>query len=77
MDEYTYRYLTNNPQLARFVRYNSMWYRYLTREPEKIREIDKEARKFYGKTLPQRIERINSQVQMAGMLMQFAEAMKD
>ncbi|MFA1818683.1 YlbE-like family protein [Virgibacillus oceani] len=77
MDEYTYRYLTNNPSLARFVRYNPMWYRYLSRDPEKIREIDKEARKFYGKTFPQRMDRLNNQVQMAGMLMQFAEAVKD
>jgi hypothetical protein len=77
MDEYTYRYVTNNPSLVKFVRYNPMWYRYLSRDPGKIREIDKEARKFYGKTFSQRMDRLNNQVQMAGMLMQFTEAMKD
>jgi hypothetical protein len=77
MDEYTYSYLANNPSLLRFVRFNPIWYRYLAREPEMVERIEKEAKKFYGKTFPQRIERLNNHVQVMGMLMQFAEAMKD
>jgi len=77
VDQHTYHYLTNNPSLLKFVRYNPVWYRYLSRDPGKVKEIEKEARKFYGKTFPQRMERLNNQVQMMGMLMQFAEAMKD
>ncbi|WP_240452227.1 YlbE-like family protein [Virgibacillus sp. YIM 98842] len=77
MDKHTYHYLANNPSLIRFVRYNPVWYRYLSRDPRKISEIEKEAKKFYGKTFPQRMDRLNNQVQMMGMLMQFAEEMKD
>ncbi|QGS68600.1 hypothetical protein CV093_09060 [Oceanobacillus sp. 143] len=54
-----------------------MWYRYLSRDPNNILEMEKEAKKFYGKTLPQRLEKISSNMQMVGMLMQFADAMKD
>ncbi|MBY7143745.1 hypothetical protein KFZ56_11955 [Virgibacillus sp. NKC19-3] len=77
MDSTSYNYLANNPRMAMFVRYNPIWYRYLSREPERINEIEKEAKKFYGKTFPQQLEKINNQVQMFGMLMRFAEEMKD
>ncbi|MEC5422808.1 YlbE-like family protein [Virgibacillus sp. C22-A2] len=77
MDEASYRYLAQNPRLAMFVRYNPEWYRYLSREPNRIQELEKEAKKFYGRTFPQRVNKINHHVQMVGMLMQFAGAMKD
>lgn len=60
-----------------FVRYNPIWYRYLSREPERINEIEKEAKKFYGKTFSQQLDKVNNQVQMVRMLIQFAGEMKD
>ncbi|PAV29891.1 hypothetical protein CIL05_08410 [Virgibacillus profundi] len=77
MDSTSYNYLSENPHLARFVRYNPIWYRYLSRDPHRIYELEKEAKRFYGKTFPQRVEKLNNQVQMVGMLIQFAGAMKD
>lgn len=77
MDPTSYQYVISRPQLAMFVRYNPVWYRYLSREPNRINEMEKEAEKFYGKTFPQRVEKINNQVQMIQMLIQFAGAMKD
>lgn len=77
MDALTYKYLTENPKLLRFVRYNPVWYRYLSRDPQRIRELPKEAKEFYGNTTSQRLETLNNQVQMVGMLIQLAEAMKD
>lgn len=60
-----------------FVRYNPEWYRYLSRDPDRIDELEKAAKQFYGQTFPQRVEKLNNQVQMVGMLLQFAGAMKD
>nr|WP_010649516.1 YlbE-like family protein [Oceanobacillus massiliensis] len=77
MDPMVTNYLKQNPNLAEFVRYNPVWYRYLSRDPGRMREIEKEAKVFYGKTLPQRIKNINEQVQMINMLSQVAKAMKD
>jgi hypothetical protein len=72
-----YQYLQSHPELANFVRYHPMWYRYLSRDPQRVYELVDEAKVFYGKTFPQRLERLNNQVQMVNMLIQFATAMKD
>lgn len=77
MNPTTYHYLTSHPELLKFIRYNPIWYRYLSRDPYRLNELEKEAKKFYGYTFPQRLEKVNNQIQMVGMFMQLAEAMKD
>ncbi|WP_156290447.1 YlbE-like family protein [Oceanobacillus salinisoli] len=77
MDPSVYQFLSNRPDLVNFIRYNPIWYRYLTRDPNSLREMEKEAKIFYGKTLPQRMERFGNNVQMLNMLAKFAGAMKD
>ncbi|WP_087973039.1 YlbE-like family protein [Oceanobacillus rekensis] len=77
MDPTVKQYLAENPELAEFIRYNPIWYRYLTRNPGEIEEMKKEAKVFYGKTFPQRIQSLNSQMQMINMLIQVAKGMKD
>lgn len=72
-----YQYLQEQPDLANFVRFNPIWYRHLTRDPSRIAELPGEAKRFYGKTFPQRLDKINNQIQMVGMFLQFADAMKD
>ncbi len=72
-----YQYLQKHPDLANFVRYHPIWYRYLSRNPHRVYDLVDEAKVFYGKTLPQRLEKLNNQVQMVNMLIQFAETMKD
>ncbi|MFD2043990.1 YlbE-like family protein [Ornithinibacillus salinisoli] len=77
MNKTCYDYLKSRPELLHFVRHNPIWYRYLSRDPSSLPEIEKEAKRFYGKTFPQQVEKINGHVQMVGMLLQFAETMKD
>lgn len=77
MQASVYHYLQQNPKLANFVRYNPEWYRYLSREPYRLNELQKESKTFYGKTIPQQVEKLGNQVQMINMLVQFAGAMKD
>ncbi|WP_085992495.1 YlbE-like family protein [Oceanobacillus senegalensis] len=77
MEQSVYQYLYNRPDLVNFVRQHPIWYRYLTRDPNVLAEMEKEAKVFYGKTLPQKLERIGNNVQMLQMLIQFAGAMKD
>ncbi|MFD1038757.1 YlbE-like family protein [Virgibacillus byunsanensis] len=77
MQQSIHDYLITRPDLQRFVRYNPVWYRYLTRDPAMIYKMEKEAKKFYGKTFPQKLGKISDQVQMVSMLVQFAGAMKD
>ncbi|MFD1849168.1 YlbE-like family protein [Oceanobacillus bengalensis] len=77
MDTDVYHYLSKNPKLRDFVRYNPKWYRYLSRDPSVLKMMEKEAKVFYGKTFPQRLEKMNNNVQMLNMLIQFADVMKD
>ncbi|MUK89553.1 hypothetical protein GMD78_14390 [Ornithinibacillus sp. L9] len=77
MNRYCYQFLKSRPELLHFVRQNPIWYRYLTRDPNRLSELEKEARQFYGKTFTQQVERINNGVQMVGMFLQFADSMKD
>lgn len=77
MQSFCYHYLQSRPDLLYFVRFNPEWYRYLTREPNRIYELENEAKRFYGKTFSQRLEKWSNQLQMAGMLMEFADLMKD
>ncbi|WP_226037916.1 YlbE-like family protein [Aquibacillus saliphilus] len=72
-----YQYLRSRPDLLQFVRLNPQWYRELTRAPSRIKDLERESKVFYGKTVPQRIEKLSSQVQMVSMLIQMAGAMKD
>ncbi|WP_404452484.1 YlbE-like family protein [Virgibacillus necropolis] len=67
-----YHYLKSEPNLLRFVRHNPVWYRYLSRDPSRIMEIEKEAKKFYGKTWPQQFEKASNKLSMMKMLVQLA-----
>ncbi len=62
-------YLQSRPDLTMFVRENPIWYRKLSRSPEKVFEIEQEAKVFYGRTFPQRIDRLNERIQLANMLL--------
>lgn len=77
MDPFCYQILKSNPDLLRFVRFNPIWYRYLSRDPQYLLEIEKAAKQFYGKTLPQRLAKMGQQIEMASMLFQLAHHMKE
>jgi len=77
MNENVYNYLQANPDLLTFVRYNPIWYRYLSRDPDKMFELEKEAKIFYGKTFSKRLEKFSEHVHLATMLVQMSQAMKD
>lgn len=63
-----HNYIHARPDLIRFIRENPIWYRQLSRSPEKMFEIDQESKVYYGKTLPQRIDRLQQNIQLANML---------
>ncbi|WP_405102428.1 YlbE-like family protein [Oceanobacillus sp. FSL H7-0719] len=78
MDRATYNYIKQQPKLVEFMRQRPIWYRYLSRDgATRIPELEKEAKVFYGQTLSQRLNRVNDQVQMASMLINLANLLKD
>lgn len=72
-----YAYLQKDPKLVEFVRRNPIWYRYLSRDNACLDQLKKEADLYYGKTLPQRLERVHNQLQMLTMFIRMAGDMKD
>ncbi|MDL4841287.1 YlbE-like family protein [Aquibacillus rhizosphaerae] len=72
-----YHSIKHRSGLLHFIRLNPHWYRKLTRDPQSLADLEREAKVFYGKTMPQRIEKVSSHIQMVSMLMQMAGAMKD
>jgi len=77
MNEKVYHYLQANQDLLNFVRHNPIWYRYLSRNPERIYELENQAKVFYGKTFSQKLEKVSEQVQMVYMLAQLMQHTKD
>ena len=77
MDNEVITYLKQNPDIAEFVRYHPIWYRYLMRDPDRLTELKKEAKKFYGKTFPQQVNTFSNQLQMVRMFAEMAKSMKD
>ncbi len=70
-------YLQSRPDMLMFVRENPIWYRRLSRSPEKVFEIEQEAKFFYGRTFPQRIDKLNESIQLANMLLSMMNVMGD
>lgn len=76
MQPNVYKYLENREDLIKFIRMNPIWYRRLTRYPDQLEQLEKEAKYFYGKTTPQKLDRITNQMQMLNMFLQMAQAMQ-
>lgn len=72
------QFLVTRPDLQHFIRLNPYWYRILSRRPYEVMKLEEEAKRFYGKTIPQKIERFNQQLKMANfmlsMLQYYAES---
>jgi len=67
--------LRERPDLLQYIRKHPEWYRYLSRNPERMIELEKEAKIFYGKTFPQRVEKISNNLQMLRMFASLAKEM--
>jgi len=77
MEQRIYHQLRSQPKWLSFVRQNPEWYRYLSRDPLKVHEIHDAAKVFYGQTFAQRLENVNQQMQMVGLLTAFAKRRED
>lgn len=73
MQKEIYAYIVQNPALHEFMRMHPIWYRKLRRDPQSFTEFQYEAKKFFGETLPQRMEKVQQSLQLAMMLMQMLQ----
>ncbi|TLS37655.1 YlbE-like family protein [Pseudalkalibacillus caeni] len=71
------QYLQFRRDLVLFLRNNPIWYRKLSRNPYLLSELEQESRVYYGQTFPQKIDKINNQMNMVNMLLQMLTAVKE
>lgn len=74
MEPECYEYLIRKKDLIRFIRRNPEWYRYLMREPDRVFEMERIAKEYFGKTITQRIDRVQQNIQMVQFLMQMVNS---
>ncbi|CAM3184866.1 YlbE-like family protein [Sporolactobacillus spathodeae] len=68
-------YLDEHMDQKLFVRLHPEWYRRLSREPGQLNNLKSAADVFYGRTFPQRIDRLNEQAGLLSLLMSMMQAM--
>ncbi|WP_078554898.1 YlbE-like family protein [Bacillus alkalicellulosilyticus] len=73
MRQDVFMYVVNKPELRNFIRQHPHWYRRLGREPYSIKELEKQANHFYGKTFPQRVEKLQGNLNLAMMMLQMLQ----
>jgi hypothetical protein len=62
--------LLERPEIRQYIRQHPNWYRKLSRDPSQIPLLEKEANQFYGRTLPQRVEKVQNSLGLVMMLME-------
>ncbi|MBU8694958.1 YlbE-like family protein [Bacillus pumilus] len=61
----------------KFIRQRPIWYRQLTRHPDKLSSFELDKMNFYEKTIPHRVSQLSNSVQMAEMMIQMFQAMRN
>lgn len=69
-----YQYIRSQPDLHKFLRSHPNWYRRLSRNPYDIPKMEQEAKLFYGKTFPQRMEKIENNMNLAMMMIEMMKS---
>ncbi|MFC0558731.1 YlbE-like family protein [Halalkalibacter alkalisediminis] len=62
--------LFERPELRQYIRQHPNWYRKLSRDPSQVPLLEKEANQFYGRTLPQRVEKVQNSLGLVMMMME-------
>ena len=65
----TMHVIKSNPLLKSYLKVNSSWYKMLNRDGNSIKEMEKEARRYFKLTFPDKIERFSNQMNMISMFM--------
>jgi hypothetical protein len=70
-------FLQSNEDYMRFIRIQPKWYRTLTRNPDLLEDFRLASMQFFGKTIPQRVDKLQNQVQMASFMVEMFQALKE
>ncbi|MBI0578368.1 YlbE-like family protein [Neobacillus cucumis] len=70
-------YLGGQKELKQFIREQPLWYRKLGRNPYDIQSLEIASLHYYKKTIPHQVEKFSNSVQMASMMLNMFQSMKN
>ena len=70
-------FLQSEEDYIKFIRQQPRWYRKLSRNPELTNEFRLASLEFFGKTIPQRVDKLSNQVQMASFMIDMFQVLKE
>ncbi len=70
-------YLEGQKDLKKFIREQPLWYRKLTRNPYDLQALEIASLHYYKKTITDQVEKFSNSVQMANMMYNMFQAMKN
>ncbi|MGE6631269.1 YlbE-like family protein [Bacillus sp. NPDC077027] len=70
-------YVMAEEERLKFIRQRPLWYRQLARHPENLSQFELDKMNFYEKTIPHRVNQLSNSVQMAEMMIQMFQAMRN
>jgi hypothetical protein len=69
--------LRSNEEYKKYIREQPYWYRKLTRNPTSIHEFDLSSKEYYKQTIPHKVASFSQQLQMASMMINMFQAMRE
>ncbi|WP_059170024.1 YlbE-like family protein [Bacillus sp. FJAT-27445] len=70
-------YIEGRTDLKKFLRDQPLWYRKLSRNPQDLEAFETASLYYYEKTIPHRVAKFSNGVQMASMMFQMLQSMKN
>ncbi|WP_088067757.1 YlbE-like family protein [Gottfriedia luciferensis] len=70
-------FLQSEEDYIKFIRQQPKWYRKLSRNPELTEDFRLASLQFFGKTIPQRVDKLSNQVQMASFMIDMFQVLKE
>lgn len=72
-----WQYVQSKKWLQMFIREQPRWYRTLSRDPNQLAAFELAALQYYEQTVPQKVEKVASSLEMASLMLQMMKAMRD
>ncbi|WP_053366083.1 YlbE-like family protein [Bacillus sp. FJAT-27245] len=70
-------YIVARKDLQQFLREQPVWYRKLSRNPNDLEAFETASLYYFEKTIPHRVAKFSNGVQMASMMFQMLQSMKN
>lgn len=75
MRQDVYEFIESDQDLLAYLRQQPIWYHRLSRNPQDLRKMEAEAKYYFKKSIPDRVNQLSNGVQMASMVVSMLNTM--